>query len=190
VTRRHPTTLPKIWLMTDERMGEGLWRALRRLPRGSGIVFRHHATPAAERRRLFRRVAAVARARGLVLVRAGDGPLGGGEAGTHGRRGPGLVTWPAHDRREACRGVRAGAALLFVSPVYATRSHPGAPALGPAKARRIAAGLPAGAIALGGVTPARGRVAMRSGFWGWAAIDAWLTEAPLTGTSDAARNRS
>ena len=173
MTRRHPARLPKLWLMTDERMGAGLWRALQRLPRGSGIVFRHYRTPVAERRRLFRRVAAVARARGLVLVRAGDGPLGP-EAGTHGRRGDRLVTWPAHDRAEALRGVRAGADLLFVSPVFATRSHPDAPALGPAKARRIAAGLPVRAVALGGVTPARGRALVRAGWWGWAAIDAWL----------------
>jgi thiamine monophosphate synthase len=28
-------------------------------------------------------------------------------------------------------------------------------------------------IALGGMTPARGRQLMQAGFWGWAAIDAW-----------------
>lgn len=162
-----------MWLMTDERMGAGLWRALQRLPRGSGVVFRHYRTPPAERRRLFRRVAAVAKARGLVLVRAGEGPLGA-EAGTHGRRGGGLVTWPAHDRTEALRAVRAGADLLFVSPLFSTRSHPDAPALGPVKARRTVAGLPVRAVALGGVTPARGRALMRAGWWGWAAIDAWL----------------
>ncbi|MBY8829133.1 thiamine phosphate synthase [Hephaestia sp. CMS5P-6] len=173
VTRRHPARLPKTWLMTDERMGDGLWHALRRLPRGSGIVFRHYATPPAERRRLFGRVARIARQRGLVLVRAGAVPLGGGEAGTHACRGRGLVTWPAHDRGEAVRGARAGADLLFVSPVYATRSHPGAAPLGLAAARRIVAGLSVRAIVLGGVTPARGRIAMRCGFWGWAAIDAW-----------------
>jgi thiamine-phosphate pyrophosphorylase len=159
--------------MTDERMGAGLWRALQRLPRGSGVVFRHYATPPAERRRLFRRVAVMARARGLVLIRAGEVPLGA-EAGTHGRRGGGLVTWPAHDRPEALRGVRAGADLLFVSPVFATRSHAGTAALGPVKARRIAAGLPVRAVALGGMTRKKGRTLIRSGFWGWAAIDAWL----------------
>lgn len=174
MTRRHPACLPKIWLMTDERMGAGLWHALRRLPRGSGVVFRHYRTPPVERRQLFRRIAAVARARGLVLVRAGEGPLGGGEAGVHGRRGRGLVTWPAHDRREALRGVRAGADLLFVSPIHATRSHSGAPALGPGAARRIVAGLPVRAIALGGVTREQGRLLIRAGFWGWAAIDAWI----------------
>jgi thiamine-phosphate pyrophosphorylase len=163
--------------MTDERMGEGLWTALRRLPRGGGIVFRHYATPLAERRALYRRVARIARQRGLVLVRAGPDRFGY-QDGVHGRRGAGLVTWPAHSRREAIEGVRAGAAVLFVSPVYATRSHPGAPALGEAAAARIAASLPVAAIALGGVTPTRGARLMRRGFHGWAAIDAWSARRP------------
>ena len=120
---RHPDR----WLMTDERQGEALWRALERLPRGGGIVFRHHATPTPERARLFARVAAVARRRGLVLVRAGA-PRFRGERGRHGRRGPGLVTWPAHTRREAVAAVRAGATLVqgytgfvYGGPLWARR---------------------------------------------------------------------
>ncbi|RYD48780.1 MAG: thiamine phosphate synthase, partial [Sphingomonadales bacterium] len=38
---RHPL-IPKLWLMTDERMGDDLWDALKRLPRGSGVIFRHY----------------------------------------------------------------------------------------------------------------------------------------------------
>ena len=33
--RRQP--LPRVWLMTDERQGDGLWGALERLPRGAGM---------------------------------------------------------------------------------------------------------------------------------------------------------
>ena len=172
--RRHPADPPKTWLMTDERVGDGLWRALARLPRGSGVVFRHYRTPPAERRRLFRRVARIARSRGLMLIRGGEHPLGGGAAGTHRHRGTGLVTWPAHNRDEAVRAVRAGADLLFVSPVFVTRSHPGARVLGVSAARKIGAGLPVQIVALGGVTPKRGRLLLRSGFWGWAAIDGWI----------------
>ena len=57
MSRRHP--LPTIWLMTDERVGD-LLGAIRRLPRGAGVVFRHYATPAEERRRLWRAVRRVA----------------------------------------------------------------------------------------------------------------------------------
>lgn len=173
--RRHP--VPTRWLMTDERMGEDVWRALERLPRGAGVVFRHHATPVAERRRLFARVRRVARRRGLVLVRAGAVAMRG-EQGVHARpgrgSGRGLVTWPAHDRAEAVRGMRSGASVLFVSPVFPTWSHPGARARGVLRAATVARGLGVAAMALGGMDERRLRRVRELGFVGYAAIDAWL----------------
>lgn len=167
---RHPS-LPTLWLMTDERLGAGLWDAIRRLPRGAGIVFRHYATPHDERRRLFQRAVRLARSRGLVVVRAGEW-AGPGEQGRHNAGGPGLLTAAAHDRREAVKAVRRGAMVVFVSPVFATRSHPGAKVLGARGARRIVQGLPVVAIALGGLDEQRFR--RLTGFDGWAGIDAWL----------------
>lgn len=58
-----------------------------------------------------------------------------------------------------------------MSPLFATRSHPGAEALGVRKAQRIAQGLPVVAIALGGMDSRKFRTL--AGFDGWAAIDAW-----------------
>jgi thiamine-phosphate pyrophosphorylase len=166
--------------MTDERMGDGLWQALERMPRGSGVVFRHYATPEAERRVLFARVERIARRRGLMLVRAGAVRLGR-EQGIHGRgealgvTRPGQIrTWPAHNRTEALAGVRAGADLLFVSPIFATRSHPGAGGSGAVRAGFRIRGLPVPVIALGGMHEARFRRVRRFGFYGWAGIDAWL----------------
>ncbi len=161
---------PLLWLFTDERAAEALWAALERLPRGAGVVFRHCATPLAERRRLWARVAAVCRRRGLVLVRAGFVRLGRGPEVTHGRRGS--LTWPAHDRREAIAAARAGATIVFVSPVFPTRSHPGGRALGPLRAAGVARGLPVTAIALGGMDARRFARVRALGFAGWAAIDA------------------
>lgn len=163
---RHP--LPTVWLMTDERAD--LFAAVRRLPMGAGVVFRHYATPASERRRLWLRLRRAGRAKRLVLVRAGAEPLPG-EMGVHARRGRGVVTWPAHDRLEARAGAKAGA-VLFVSPVFPTRSHPGMPALGPARAARIGRGLGM-LVALGGMNARRFARARRAGFTGWAAIDAF-----------------
>lgn len=171
MTPRNPVSpLPRIWLMTDERVGDALWPALRRLPAGSGVVVRHHRTPPRQRGLLIRKVRRIAVARQLVLVVAG-GAVG---TGTHGVGGGAsqLRTWAAHDRRQAIAGVRAGAKLLFVSPLFPTRSHPGAPVLGPAKAARITAGLPVAAIALGGMNARRFTRVRYWGFWGWAAIDA------------------
>jgi thiamine-phosphate pyrophosphorylase len=159
--------------MTDERLGDDLWRAIGHLPRGSGIVFRHYATPPTERRAMFRRVVRMARARGLIVVRAGE-RCGFNEMGTHGpvRRGGGLRTMPAHSRAEAVAALRRGADAVFVSPVFATDSHPGAPPLGVSGAQRIVQGLPVRAIALGGMNASRFRETR--GFYGWAAIGAWL----------------
>lgn len=158
--------------MTDERLGEGLWRALERLPRGGGVVFRHYRTPVRERRALFRQVVRVARRRHLTVVRAGRGRLSGAD-GTHQSVGFGVVTWSIHNRREAVRARRAGADVLFVSPIFATRSHPGARAKGPLRAR-LAAGRGAGVlIALGGMDETRFRRVRPLGFAGYAAIDAW-----------------
>lgn len=169
--RRHPP-IPRLWLMTDPRLGERLWDALERLPRGSGVIFRHYQLAPAERRALFARIAKVARRRGLVLLRAGATPMRG-EAGVHGRRGPGLVTWPAHTRREAMAAIAAGADALLVSPAFPTRSHPGAAALGPVRFGLLTRGLSVPVIALGGMD-ARGEKRLAPlGIHGWAAIDAW-----------------
>ena len=162
--------------MTDERMGDDLWVALRRVPPGSGVVFRHYATPAGERRAMLRRVKRVAVARGLVVVVAGASSIAAN--GVHGRvrarARSGIRTWPAHDRAEALAGQRAKADALFVSPVHATRSHAGVSGLGAARAMRIARGLGIPVIALGGMDESRWRKIQRLGFHGWAAIDAWV----------------
>lgn len=157
--------------MTDERMGDALWPALRRLPPGSGVVFRHYATPAAARRALARKVRRVATARRLILVIAGTPVIAAD--GVHGKaRTKGLRTWPAHSRREVDAGARAKADALFISPVYPTHSHKGAPALGPARALKIGRGLKMPVIALGGMTAKRWRRIKHQGYHGWAAIDA------------------
>jgi len=171
---RHPSP-PKLWLMTDERMGERLWAALERLPRGSGVIFRHYRLPVGARRALFVRVAKVARRRGLVLLRAGETRLGMWEDGTHGtrRRAHGWYSRAAHSPAEIVAGQRAGADLLLVSPVFATRSHPGAAALGPVRLGLLTRGLSVPVIALGGMDARSARRLRGLGVYGWAGIDAW-----------------
>jgi thiamine-phosphate pyrophosphorylase len=163
--------------MTDERQGEALWTALAGLPRGAGIVFRHYRTAPAERRRLFEAVRIVARRRRLVLVLAGPARLAAAwrAGGAHGRvvhrtARPLLRTAPVHDRREFVAAKQAGADLLFVSPVFDTRSHPGGRMLGPLRFGAIARQAP-GVIALGGLDEPRFRRLGALGAYGWAAID-------------------
>ncbi len=164
--RRHP--VPRQWLMTDERMGNDLWAALERMPRGSGVVFRHYAT--ADRRELLARVTGVARRRGLVVLAAGG--LAGPD-GVHNARGRGIISLAVHNRRDAIAARRAGADLVFVSPVFATRSHPGARALGVARLGLLVRGLPMPVIALGGMSGSNVRRLASLGIYGWAGIDAW-----------------
>jgi thiamine-phosphate pyrophosphorylase len=174
---RHP--VPRLWLMTDERLGDALWPAIDALPRGTGIIFRHYRTPARERRALFDRVRARARARALVVVLAGPARLAVAwrADGVHGRgtarsARPLLRTAPAHDRREIVAAMRGGADLILVSPLFATRSHPGAPTLGRVRFGLMIRG--AGRVAaLGGMDAERFCRLRGLGVYGWAAIDAW-----------------
>lgn len=175
--RRHP--LPRLWLMTDERVGEGLWPALERLPRGSGVIFRHYRTP--ERRALFERVRRIARRRGLLLLLAGSPreAIAWHADGAHGRSPhvrssrPLVRTAPAHDAYELARA-RADAVLL--SPVFLTHSHPGARVLGPLRFAVLARRARLPVIALGGMDARRFRRLERSGAYGWAAIDAFSNQ--------------
>jgi thiamine-phosphate pyrophosphorylase len=166
--------LPRLWLMTDERTGEDMWDALARLPRGSGVIFRHYRTR--ERRALFERVRAIARRRRLVLVLAGSPREAAGwrADGVHGRSPhrrtlrPLLRTAPVHDARELAAA--KGHAVL-VSPVFDTRSHPGGRTLGALRFATLAQRSAMPVIALGGVDARRfGRLAPL-GAYGWAAID-------------------
>ncbi|WP_240320823.1 thiamine phosphate synthase [Sphingomonas crusticola] len=169
--------LPRLWLMTDERMGEGLWEALGRLPRGSGVIFRHYG--AGERRALFERVRKIVRKRHLVLILAGTPREAAAwrADGAHGRSRhlrasrPLMRTAPAHDPREVA-AARAHATLL--SPVFATRSHPAAKGLGAVRFGLWARGARVPVIALGGMNGHAFRRLAQLGAYGWAGIDAFM----------------
>jgi len=170
--RRHPA-LPRLWLMTDERQGDDLWVAVRRLPRGAGIIFRHHATTPEIRHHMFERLRAIARRHGLTLLAAGN-PLPGVRPGHHRRPGPPRFgTAPAHDLKEIRVAERSGAKAILLSPVFATRSHPGAPVLGPMRFAALCEATRLPVIALGGMDAHRFERMRRLGAQGWAAIDAW-----------------
>jgi len=171
---------PRQWLMTDERMGERLWEAIDRLPMAhAGIVFRHYRV--ANRAALAERIAEICERRSLTLAVADDVELARtlGADLVHNPSEPthGLAfSRSVHSLEEAEAARTEGATLVFVSPVYPTRSHPGRKALYRPLALRIAkaAGVPA--IALGGVNSLKAPRLEREGFYGWAGIDAWLGE--------------
>ncbi len=171
-----PTELPRLWLVSDARTDAGLEQALRRLPRGSGFIFRHYHLPPRERAARFRALLRLCRLRGVVAVWAGTprAARGVGADGSYGAppllaRGPAtlrLVT--AHSLRELAAAGRARADLALLSPVFATRSHPGGPTLGALRFLLLARQSPRPVIALGGMNLANAR---RLPGHGWAAID-------------------
>ncbi len=179
--RRHPRSrftgqLPHLWLMTDERQGDALWCALDALPRGTGVVFRHYSLSPADRRTMFDRVRRIARRRGLTLLLAGSPAQAAawGADGAHGRfsrigAGRMLLSAPVHDAAEL-RAARH-ADLVFISPVFPTRSHPGGRSLGPARFATLLAQAHMPVIALGGVDAKRAKRLIAMGAHGWAAID-------------------
>lgn len=154
--------LPALWLFTDATRLPDPRAAAAALPRGgAGVVFRHDLVPG--RAALGRALARICRARRLKLVVAGDARLAAAlGAGLHLRDGrpPGVVrarpgavlTSSAHGVAACRRAARAGARLVFLSPVFPTASHPGAPALGPLRWAALARHAPGHAAALGGVS--------------------------------------
>lgn len=184
--------VPPLWLFTDPNRMDVV-QAVAALPPGlCGVVFRHDGVPG--RRQLLHAVARLCRARRTMLVVAGNGARNaagaGGLAGRHlrgGRPVPGLVpgsvlgpgapsrcaTASAHGVADMVRARRAGAACCFLSPLFPTASHPGAPALGLARWCAMARQSPLPALALGGMD---GTTARRLPRWvrGIGAISALL----------------
>jgi thiamine-phosphate pyrophosphorylase len=172
-----PNLLPRSWIISDARNDGGLEAALARLPRGSGLIFRHYHLSAHERRKRFDRLRHIARARGHVVILAGS-PALARRWGADGAYGPArvLAKGPAclrlvtvHSLREIGRAKRADAVLL--SPVFATRSHPHGTPLGPLRFRLAARHALPPVIALGGMD---WRSAGRLNWPRWAGIDAFL----------------
>lgn len=165
--------------MTDERQGDRLWAALKCLPRGSGVIVRHYSLTRGARIDLIARIRKIARARRLTLVVAGPAALALATQadGFHVRSahvGPRhlLRTVAVHDEAELRMARRTGANLIFLSPVFATESHPGAPSLGPKRFGCLTQESDIPVIALGGMTARRAKSLRQLGLYGWAGIGA------------------
>jgi thiamine-phosphate pyrophosphorylase len=153
--------LPALILVTDPDRTPDPVVLAERLPPGSGVIFRSFGRKGAGK--TARKLAAVARRRGLVLLIGADAVRVPG-AGVHlperlahraralKRARPGvLVTVAAHSLPALIRARRAGADAALLSLVFESRSPSAGPPLGPVRFAALvrAAGLPV--YALGGV---------------------------------------
>lgn len=153
------TRPPTLWLFTDTQRLPDPLASISRLPRGrAGVVFRHDEHP--DRAALGLAVARICRQRRLCLVVAGDVRLAAQcHAGMHLRAGrwPGVSrvrgfrTSSAHNRADLVRAAKAGADLVFLSPAFATASHPGAAGLGASRWSSLAGKAHVAVAALGGI---------------------------------------
>ena len=165
-------------LFTDDRDAD--WaRAAHALPRGSVVVIR--ARHQKDRFRLFEQLRAVPHLRLLV---AGDPVLAARADGLHlpearlreaprwRARHPGwIITASAHSLGALLTAREVD--VVFLSPVFATASHPRASALTPVRATFIAAAARIPVYALGGVD-ARNAALLAPSFSGIAAIASLL----------------
>ena len=168
--------LPHLWLLSDARNDALLEDALARLPDGSGFVFRHYHLPQEERRARFEMLRSICRSMNHCTILSGpaetarhwgaDGVYGAPTALDDAADMLRIAT--AHDEAEIAAAERTGADAVMLSPVYASRSHPGGEALGPDRFRALAGSTRLPVIALGGMTPERARTL---GVSRWAAID-------------------
>jgi thiamine-phosphate pyrophosphorylase len=173
--------VPRRLLLSDPARLPDPMAAARRLPRAAGVLARDLPEAA------LRALARLCRARGLVLLVGGDGRAAlRHHAGLHvpdrrtvrgllpflaaRRAGAGwaALSAAAHGRVGLARGRRLQADWLLLSPVFPTRSHPGAAVLGPWRFAALAARAGRPVLALGGMTAARARRLPRA--MGFAAI--------------------
>lgn len=176
--------VPKIWLMTDARFGDTLLAAVQALPMGSGVVFRHYHLAPNHRLGLFRKIRAICRRRGHMILLAAppksackwdiDGMHNHKPANKHQ-----LYSASVHNRNEMRKASHQNADLCFVSPVYKTKTHPGARTIGPLGLKRLAGPRSRNGyvIALGGMNRSRAGAFRNNGIYGWAGIEALVKRA-------------
>ncbi len=162
--RRAGSSVPPLWVFTDQDRLPDPRAVLVRLPKGlCGVVLR---TGRGIDPDVAASVARICRQRRFVLVVAGHPGLAFRlRAGRHFSRGAqrraykgGLVTASAHGAEELMRAARLQVDAVFLSPVFTTASHPGAAGLGVVRWAAIARRQTAPVLALGGINAVTARL--------------------------------
>ena len=142
-------SIPAEWLIIAGDADRVGIEAARRLPRGSGVLLLHPLSSSGVR---------MLRRRGLTVIREARG-----------------IAARVHDARELRRALSARTPLIFLSPLYPTRSHPEWKPLPRMRAATLARLGKRGLFALGGMDARRFARVKKLGFQGWAGISAFRT---------------
>ena len=177
-------SLPNLWLLSDTRNAHLLDRSLCSFSVPIGFVYRHYHLPPEERFAEFERLSRIARREGHLVILA-DSALTAREWGADGIYGAPLSLYPrradllriatAHDMREIAQANRIAADAVMLSPVFPTRSHPGATTLGAMRFLHMAKQARMPVIALGGMDSLYSR---QLRWKRWAAVDGMSTGHP------------
>lgn len=175
--------LPSLLVFTDPARTPDPVALAWRTPRGAALIYRAFGAPDAEA--VARRLKAVARARGLILLIGADAKLAArvGADGVHlperlahrarALRRPGwLVTAAAHSDRATRAG---GVDAVVISAVFPSGSASAGRPIGPVRLAKMVrlAGRPA--YALGGITNETARRLLPTGVVGIGAVEAFRT---------------
>jgi thiamine-phosphate pyrophosphorylase len=176
-------TLPSAFYVSDENRNRSVIKTVKRLPLGTGVLFRHYGIE--NRQKLGKTIASVCKQRKLPLLVAGDAAL------AHRLKADGLhlaewqinklpllrcrypllqISIACHTYKSLKTAEKLGADLAFLSPLYPTKSHPGARSLTPLKASNWIKNLSIPTYALGGVSEKHFTQLSNAGFSGIAGI--------------------
>lgn len=180
--------LPSLLFFTDPVRTPDPEAIARTLPRGGGVVFRPFGAAGAEAQ--GRRLAAIARKRGLILLVGADARLAAkiGAQGVHlperlachahrlkAAHPRWIVTAAAHSAPAARRALGFGAEAVVVSAVFASRSASAGAPMGPLRLAILVRRVRGPIFGLGGIDNKKARLLKDTGLAGLAAVDAFKT---------------
>jgi thiamine-phosphate pyrophosphorylase len=155
--------LPPLLLLSDDIRLPDPATAMQALPAGSGFIFRHYNDP--DREETAARLRPLAGSANIVFIVAADLDLAlrvkadGCHMPEHKLKELVLCgtkfafnTGAAHSREGLEAAKRHGANAALLSPIFATKSHPGGEVLGPKLAKTLAKAAALPVYALGGIS--------------------------------------
>lgn len=175
--------IPRLILMTDDDRLIDPTSIIPLLPVGSAVIVRSRSFKERQQRALA--ISNICRQHQITLLVSYETPpkqlIGDGVhvpemAQKNWRRKdfyrlrPRLVTTSAHALAAAQRGIKWGASAILLSPIFFTKSHPGAKSLGIWRGANISGHLSIPTIALGGIDHVTMPRAFNHGFFGCAGI--------------------
>ena len=182
--------LPRLLLVTDETRLVDPSDQIRRLPVGSGVIFRHYNYP--NRARLANTISTICKDRGLCLIISKDTSLalevnaGGLHLPEHEILSPsksamcwirskrGISTGSCHSKKVLHLAGVLGISGAIVSPIFPTPSHPNTDGLGLKALAGLCRSSPIPVFALGGINNKSTNSVINCGVYGLAGIGGFL----------------